>query len=219
MVDKRSINVWSVLLLVAIISLMLVAIFFGVRHSERLHARRISRPHVDGSVLPRPRRIKPFQLQATNDVSFTLASLRGHWSLLFFGYTHSHIGCSSTLTELAKMDAILRQVLPGTLQPEVVMVSVDPERDTLKRIRHYLQSFDVSFVGVRGNYPDVSALASQMNIVFHRMYSGSQRGDQYSISHSAELMLINPQAQLAAFLAYPHTAKQLVKDYERVVDA
>ncbi len=169
---------------------------------------------IDGTVLPNPRIIHAFQLTDTKNESFTNENLKGHWTLMFFGFTNCAYVCPTTLAELKKTYTNLEARLPKELLPQVVMVSVDPERDSLKRLSGYLKSFNPAFIGARGSLAATQSLANQMSVVFAKMKMPT--GD-YTITHSAEIMLLDPQGNLRAFLSYPHKADQMTHDYEAIV--
>lgn len=172
--------------------------------------------NIDGTVLPNTRLIHPFKFTDTHEKVFTNANLQNHWTLLFFGFTNCGYVCPTTLAELGKMYDNLKGELPAELMPQVVMVSVDPERDTTARMTDYLKSFNAAFIGIRASIPETNALANQMSVVFAKVQMPN--GD-YTINHSAEIMLLDPNGNLRAFLSYPHKADQMMKDYITIVRA
>ncbi len=171
---------------------------------------------IDGTVLPTPRVIHPFQLRDTQNKPFSNANLKGHWTLIFFGFTNCGYVCPTTFSELAKTYKTLQAQLPASLLPQVVMVSVDPDRDTINRLKDYVHAFNPAFIGLRGKIDATKNLADQMSAVFAKV---NMPNNNYTVTHSAEIMLLDPNGNLRAFLSYPHTSDRMTHDYESVVQA
>ena len=81
------------------------------------------------TILPQAAALPRFSLLDQNGAEFNNESLSDHWSLVFFGFTHCPDICPATLTQLAIARS---RVLAGgeNTFPEIVLISVDPERDT-----------------------------------------------------------------------------------------
>lgn len=203
-------------LLAAMVAIAAIGIFFKEQGQGHRQYALTAKQKIDGSVLPKPRDIQAFQLQGTNGKPFTQANLQGHWSLLFFGYTNCPMVCPTTMTELTKMYHQLQKDLPAKALPQVVLVSVDPERDSMSRLKEYVGSFDGHFMGARGDLSAVKKLTNQLSVVFKKVVFDESDPGHYAVTHSAEVMLVNPEGQLVAFMSYPHKALQMVKDYELI---
>ena len=111
----------------------------------------------------------------------------------------------------------LEKDLPQDQLPQVVLVSVDPERDTTQRINEYVKAFNPHFIGARGDMAATTALEKQLHIISVKMLADGQGKNHYTINHSAEIMLFNPSAKLQAFLSYPHQAEQMANDYKLII--
>ncbi len=142
------------------------------------------------------------------------ANLRGHWSLLFFGYTNCPDFCPTTLTTLAVMEKHLRS-LKGAPVPQVVFVSVDAKRDTPEQLAQYVPAFDPGFIGLTAaDQPGAEAFAGKLNVaVAIRPISEGV----YFVDHTAAIFVVNPAGRLAAILTGPFTANALQGDFERIV--
>lgn len=216
---KRKNNSLLAMLIAGIIIVAMVAVFIGVRHSRLAMPAKTQASRIDGSVLPMPKTIKPFHLSLTSGKPFDNASLKGHWSMVFFGYTNCAVVCPTTMAELTKMYAQLQKALPANQLPQVILVTVDPERDSLSRLNAYVKAFNPAFVGARGDLAHLKELSQQLNIVFKKIVLDENDSKHYKVTHSAEVLLINPEGDLTAFLAYPHAAKQMVHDYETIIQS
>lgn len=202
--------------MIAILFIAIVAISFGVirYHGLPSFARNVK---IDGIYIPKPIDINNFQLTDNSGKSFTKENLKGHWTMLFFGFTNCGMVCPSTMAELKKMYVGLQKDLPNGELPQVVMVSVDPERDTVDRMNSYVASFNPHFIGAVGDEDQTDALKKQLHIVSGKLKLDGPWGNKYTINHSAEIMLFNPDAKLQAYLSYPHKADQMISDYKSIL--
>lgn len=176
---------------------------------------------IQGAVLSPARKIVVPELIRDDGEPFSLDDLKGHWSLLFFGYTHCPDICPVTLGVVAQ--AKKTATLINHMFPEVVFVSVDPERDNVEMLSDYVQYFDKDFVGVTGSAEMIKALTLQMSVVYMKMPAEESAGatsldSTYTVDHSSSLLLMNPEGKLVAFFNPPHDAKTILKDFQTVVN-
>jgi protein SCO1/2 len=139
--------------------------------------------------------------------------------MMFFGFTNCGMVCPTTMAALNDMYKNLEQELPQDHLPAVVMVSVDPDRDTVARMNEYVTAFNSHFVGARAEMPQIETLQKELHLVAVKMQADGDAKNQYTINHSAEIMLFNPEGKLQAFMSYPHKADQMAKDYKAVLMA
>jgi len=162
-----------------------------------------------------PRRELPdFSLLDHHGQPFTRAALQGHWSLLYFGYTHCPDLCPATLSTLAAME---KRLSPTALRPQVVFISADVARDTPAQLATYVPYFEPSFLGVTGRrQADVETLAAELGIAvaLNRQPDGS-----YSVDHSSAILVVDPRGRMAAVLTGPFTEAALQTDYLAIVGA
>lgn len=193
-----------------------VIIYFGsVRNQGKVYSAQTVK--VDGTVLTPAKQITDFQLVDGNGNPFTKESLKGHWTMMFFGFTNCGVVCPTSMSALNRMYQNLQKQLPNDQLPQVVMVSVDPERDTMEKMKKYVASFNPNFVGTTGKTPDILALTKQVHVVAIKIQAEGQDKNNYSVDHSAEVLVFNPNAELQAYLSYPHHPEQMVKDYKSII--
>ncbi len=161
-------------------------------------------------VLPR------FKLVDDAGRSFDNADLKGHWSLLFFGYTHCPDICPTTLSTL---NQVLQsyQGSAKTDAPQVVFVSVDPERDSPAKLRQYVEYFNPKFTGVTG-HPDALDKLTRALGILHMRLPHSKNDHGYLVDHSASILLIDPQGALTALFSAPHRPALIAADLRRLRD-
>jgi protein SCO1/2 len=169
-----------------------------------------------GTLLGAPRPLPAFALTAADGSAFSNAALRDRWSLLFFGFTHCPDVCPTTLATLAAARRELAD-LPATARPDVVLVSVDPARDTPAILSPYVKFFDASFRGVTGSSTAIDAFTRGLGVAVLR---GSARADgSYDVSHTASIFVVDPAGRLVAVLSAPHTATGVAADFRRILAA
>lgn len=134
----------------------------------------------------------PLDDLVTGGTSFDLASLRGHPTILFFGYTHCPDVCPATIGELM-------QVVDRRPDARVVFVTVDPERDTPEFMATWTKYMPKGFIGVTGSPTAIKAAADGYGARYARVDSASAAG--YSMSHTAFQYLIDAEGRL--LLQYP----------------
>ncbi len=190
----------------------MIEVYFG-----SLQHRVADNVKINGIFLAKPKTINNFHLEATTGEVFSKANLTGHWTMMFFGFTHCAMVCPATMSELNNMFKILGKDLPQEKMPQVVMVSVDPDRDSVLRMRQFVNSFNANFVGARADNSETTKLEKQLHIKAEKIQVVGQDKNDYSINHSAEILLFNPQGRLQAYLSYPHNAVQMAKDYQLIL--
>lgn len=158
-------------------------------------------------VFDQPRELSPFSLSAHNGEVFTLASLEGQWSLLVFGFTQCPDVCPTTLALLNSWYKTLDDDIKNSTN--VVMVSLDPARDSEAVLAQYVPYFNEQFTGIRGDFLPTKRFANQLNVAFNKV----ALGDDYSIDHSAHIALINPHGHYYGFFKPPFDVARLKLTY------
>jgi protein SCO1/2 len=169
-----------------------------------------------GSLISPSRKLPDFSLIDQQGKVFGEPNLRGHWSLLFFGYTNCPYFCPTTLTTLAAMQARLRAEHAAVL-PQVIFVSVDAKRDTPAQLAHFLPNFDPGFIGVTAaDQASIEAVARKFGVAVSIQPAAD---GNYAVDHTSAILVLNPDARLAAILTGPFTADALRADFQRIVAA
>jgi protein SCO1/2 len=145
------------------------------------------------SLYPAARVLPDFQLVDHNNQTFTANNLKDHWSLVFVGYTYCPDICPTTLAELKGIYPELQKI-PTDFPIQVVLLSVDPKRDTPERLNEYINFFNPDFIAVSGEHAQLFPMVRAMGM----MYSMSQSTDNpdYLVDHSSSVVVVNPMAQV-----------------------
>ncbi|MBB3102975.1 SCO family protein [Azomonas macrocytogenes] len=163
-------------------------------------------------LLPQSREIPPLALINQDGQQITVNEMRGRWTLVFFGYTFCPDICPATLAELRKLDSQLSA--RDRQQMRVVMVSVDPKRDTPEQLKKYLAFFSPEFIGLTGDPANIQTLSNTLGIPF---IPGDTRTENYTVDHSGNLALIGPDGTLRGFIRAPLNVAKLTEELPRLL--
>lgn len=160
--------------------------------------------------------IGPFVLVDHQGEDFTPRRLEGQWSFVFFGYTHCPDVCPMSMTMLGEMMMRLAQRAPDAPPPQVIFVSVDPERDTVEELQLFVPYFHPDFVGLTGDPAQIERLTAQLGILHQKSEPDPDSGG-YLVDHSAAILLFDPEGRFAALFGAPHLPDKLADDYLRIL--
>jgi protein SCO1/2 len=164
-----------------------------------------------GTLLPEAKPILPFELKDTSGQAFTQEQLLGKWSFIFFGYTHCPDVCPTTLQTLAQSIKTMSANNPVLELPQVIFVSVDPDRDSSERLKQFVGYFNDNFIGVSGEAEQIQAFTAQLGIIYAKVID-SPVGD-YLVDHSAAVLLFDPNGEFRALFNVPHDANKIANDF------
>lgn len=136
-----------------------------------------------------------------------LEDFRGKVVVVFFGFTHCPDVCPTTLADMAQ---VVRQLGTDGERVQVLFVTVDPERDTQEVLAKYVPAFNPRFLGLRGDLEATRAVAKEFKVYFEKR-PGETPG-AYSVDHSAQTYVIDPQGRLRLFVRHERIAEDLAPD-------
>lgn len=191
---------------VVIAAIAIIAIALGTWTSYRL----VAPPPVPrvATVLPAPAELPHFALLDQDGRAIGREVFAGQWDLVFFGFTHCPDICPLTLQVLSTAQQQLADAGQTPL-PRIVLVSVDPERDTPELMRRYVTYFGENNVGITGELEEIRKLTSGLGIFFEKT---AEQDGNYSVDHSSVVLLLNPAGEMHALFAAPHDAANFVHD-------
>ena len=149
----------------------------------------------NATLFPFARDIKNFKLASTKAADFSQKNLAEHWTLAFFGFTHCATICPATLDMLNHAYALLHPTYPDL---QVVLISLDPNRDSIDKLAAYMASFNPDFIGAAGKLQDIRKLQSQFGI-FSAEDTASDKAN-YQLQHTPSILLIDPHGKWAGII-------------------
>ncbi|HUE93802.1 SCO family protein [Pseudomonas sp.] len=187
----------TVFVLVAIVALVL-----GLTVNKVLNGKGQGDPTalLDAGIvlLPQSRSLPELSLTNQDGQAVAVDQLKGQWSLLFFGYTFCPDICPATLAQLRQLQG---QLPPETLSKlRIVLVTVDPNRDTPEQLKKYLDYFDAGFIGLTGEEATLQKLANAVSIPY---IPADTSKENYTVDHSGNLVIIGPDGTQRGFIRAP----------------
>jgi protein SCO1/2 len=159
-------------------------------------------------VLPMPNALPDFSLLDQSGELVNAETFRGQWDLVFFGFTNCPDVCPTTLQTLA---SARRELIDAGVDelPRIVLVSVDPERDTPELLGQYVDYFGDGNLGVTGELEGVTTLTAALGIYFEKAPTDD---GNYGVDHSAAVLVVNPDGEFSALFSAPHIVANYVHD-------
>lgn len=148
------------------------------------------------------RELPAFALRQSDGTQLVPGELKGHWTLVFLGFTHCPDVCPTTLAELSRAQKQW-EALPEPVRPRVLFVSVDPERDTPDRIGEYAHTFHRDTLAATADIPALERFTRSLSLVFAKVRPEGMLEGQYTIDHSATLAVLDPQGRMAGVVQPP----------------
>ncbi|SHN22646.1 protein SCO1/2 [Pseudomonas asturiensis] len=156
-------------------------------------------------LLPQSRTLPALSMTDQNGAPLAVNALKDKWTLVFFGYTYCPDICPTTLAQLRDIRSRLPQQAVDNMR--VVLVSVDPNRDTPQQLKQYLGYFDPRYIGLTAPVADIQKLASALSIPF---IPADTSKPGYTVDHSGNLALIGPDGRQRGFIRSPLNLQKLV---------
>ena len=201
----------TVFVLVAIVALVL-----GLTVNKVLTAKGQGDPTalLDAGIvlLPQSRNLPALSLTNQDGESVAVDQLKEQWSLLFFGYTFCPDICPATLAQLRQLQGQLPEATRARLR--LVLVSVDPKRDTPEQLKKYLAYFDAGFVGLTGEEATLQKFANAVSIPY---IPADTSKDNYTVDHSGNLVIIGPDGTQRGFIRAPINNTKLAEQLPGLV--
>ena len=159
--------------------------------------------------------LSPYRLAMSDGTVATPESLQGHWTVVFLGFTHCPDVCPTTLAELAKAQKTW-ETLPEAIRPRLLFVSVDPERDTPAKTGEYTRYFHPATLAATGDPPALEKFTQALGLVYAKV--PMDNGD-YSMDHSATLVVLDPQGRQAGLIRPPLVWKDIATDLRLLAES
>jgi len=187
--------------------LILLAALAGLLLASALLLSVRLRPHVfAGTQLATPQPAYDFSLTGSDQKPYQLTDLRGKLVLLYFGYTSCPDECPNTT---AILESVIGQLGSRVAEVKVVMITVDPQKDTPKALQVYFAKFGGRILGLTGDLPAITATANQYGVFFKKQ---TATDGSVSIQHTLLLELIDRQGKIRVIYPYNTPAEAILSD-------
>jgi len=166
-----------------------------------------------GVVYENPGQAPEITLISSDDQQFDLAMQKGKIVLLFFGYTSCPDVCPSTLADMKRVLNILGK---DSEDVQVVFVTVDPERDTVDKLKSYMALFNPNFIGLTGTEIDLDKVWGDYGVV-REIDTSSQTALGYLVNHTSRIYLIDQAGRLLITYGFGTFPEDIAKDIEYLI--
>lgn len=148
---------------------------------------------------------RDFSLPDAAGTTRTLADFKGKVVMVFFGFTQCPDVCPTTLSRAVEVRKLLGA---DADKVQVVLVTVDPERDTPEVLRSYVAAFDPGFVALRGDASATAAMAKEFKVFFQKVPTANS----YTMDHTAVTYVFDPKGRLRLALRHEQSAAEVAAD-------
>lgn len=166
-----------------------------------------------GTLIQSPNLADNFTLTGPGGEPVSLSDFRGKAVLIYFGYTFCPDVCPATMVELAKANELLGD---DSEKAQVIMISVDPARDTPQKLQDYVTYFDPAFIGITGNEDEIAAAATPFGIYYEKHEGTVNTG--YLIDHTASVVVVDPEGFLRLVYSFNTPGKAIAEDIRHLVN-
>ena len=151
-----------------------------------------------------------FELTRSDGSSFRLSEMRGNIVVLFFGYTSCPDECPTTMAKLKL--AVSEITSKDADQVKVLLVTVDPKRDTPELMQTYVGRFNPAFIGLGDTEEQLATVWQEYGI--YRSEVPGTSPDNYSLDHTARITMIDQDGNLRVSLGLDTPVEDIVHDLE-----
>jgi protein SCO1 len=148
-----------------------------------------------------------FTLMSEYGTRMTADNLRGKTVLLYFGYATCPDVCPTTLTTLS---GALKRLGRAGQSVRVLFVSVDPRRDSPRKLRDYVAAFGPQFVGLTGTDDELTALAKRYRVAYRR--EAPDANGNYAVYHSSAVFVFDRSGRARLLVTPSEPDEQLARD-------
>jgi protein SCO1/2 len=153
-----------------------------------------------------------FELTDQNGNKFSSDQMRGHLSLIYFGFTYCPDICPTTLNKLSSVISTLEKYKIDIMP---IFITIDPQRDTSSLLKEYLGHFHPKFIGLTGSDDDLKRVADLYKVFYTRSEASENSGQNYMIDHSSFVYLMDKSGKYMKHF-YMNTPEEEIVEYIRV---
>jgi len=188
-----------------------IVVFFSLFLNKILTPREMSTEELKLNnviTFEQPRLVSDFDLVDKNGTLFQKTQLQGHLNLVFFGFTHCPDICPNALSQLNRVYKELSSEHQEKTQ--IILVTLDPARDSAENIKTYVEYFNPNFIGLTGDFRNIMSVTNNMNVAFNKVVLEND----YTIDHTSHIAILNGRGDYAGFIKTPINNKILPRIIE-----
>ncbi|WP_334186796.1 SCO family protein [Noviherbaspirillum sp.] len=156
---------------------------------------------------------KNFHLTDHHGQPHSIDDFKGKAVVLFFGYTNCPDVCPTTMVKLA---SVMEKLGKDAERVQVLMVTLDPARDTPDILKKYVPAFYPTFVGLSGNEQQVDSTAKEFKVM--RALQKANGNGFYTVDHSGGTYAYDPQGRLRLFISDEHSPDVIAQDLKTLLN-
>ncbi|MEI7969371.1 MAG: SCO family protein [Betaproteobacteria bacterium] len=164
---------------------------------------------------------RDFRLTDHNGTPRSIRDFSGKAVVVFFGFTHCPDVCPTTL---ARLTAVMRLMADRASDVQVLLVTLDPERDGPQLLRSYTTAFHPSFLGLTGSPEDVARTAKEFRVISERRLLSDESKEEkaqlgnYTLDHSAGMYVFDQKGRVRLFISGGQKAESIAADLSLLLD-
>ncbi len=160
-----------------------------------------------GTLMPAKIPAPDFTLTNADGQEVQLSDFQDKIVLLYFGYTFCPDVCPSSLSDLKLVQNKLDE---SGEKIQVIMVTIDPERDTPEKIAEYVAHFHPTFIGLSGTKEEIDAAGEGYGVYYERHEGTAATG--YLVDHTARIFVIEPGGTYRLSFGFGTPVDDIVSD-------
>ena len=177
--------------------------------------------NLNGTLLNPSLEIDDFSLLSAGE-TLKISDFEGKFVVLAFGYTYCPDACPTTMARLASTMRLLGEQAD---QVQVVLVSVDEQRDSPDKLAAYTEAFNDTFKGVWVSKPDSSAFFSTLGIYHERAVptevvsteAAAENTEEYLIDHTTSTIVLDREGNWRLVWNFELSAEEMAFDLSRLI--
>lgn len=169
---------------------------------------------LQATYLPQGKLISGLQLRDHKQAVFDESRFKDKWSFLFFGFTNCPDICPTTMLVMKSVWNKLPEAAKQSPAPQMIFVSVDPQRDTLDKLQKYVTFYHPDFLGVTGELDQIDMLTKQLGVLYG--FEDPTEDGNYTVNHSSQIILVDPQGNMRAVFSSPHLVDEIVRSFASI---
>lgn len=166
-----------------------------------------------GTVVDSTRPAADFTLTTAGGRRVSLSDFRGKVVLLFFGFRFCPDICPTALFEMKQM---MQALGPDADRVQVLMVTIDPERDTPDLIQEHVSRYDPRFLGLSGTPDEIAAAATPFGIYYAR--EPGSANTEYLMTHTASITAVDKKGYVRVIFPFGTTSADIATDVKALLD-